>query len=77
MRVAGRLSAYLYRETKNPAFAAKAWAGVRARAPFATTNLKGPAVLNPIDEVTGISTNTVSQSSLELIEVLEMCGEPA
>ncbi len=73
----GRLSAYLYRETKNPAFAAKAWAGVRARAPFATTNLKGPAVLNPIGEVTGIATNTVSQSSLELIEVLEMCGEPA
>jgi hypothetical protein len=72
----GRLSAYLYRETKNPAFAAKAWAGIRARGPFALTSLKGPAVLNPIEEVTGLSTNSTSQGCLELIEVLEMCGEP-
>ena len=70
----GRLSAYLYRETKNSAFADKAWAGVRARTPFVTTSFKPPLVLSPIDEVPGIATNTVSQSSLELIEVLEMCG---
>ena len=71
----GRLAAYLYRESRNPAFAAKAWAGVRARGPFTINSLKGPEVLNPIEEVTGISTNSVSQGCLELIEVLEMCGD--
>jgi hypothetical protein len=73
----GRLSAYLYRETKNPAFVAKAWAGVRQRGPLNVSNWKGPAVLNPIEEVTGIATNTISQSSLELIQILEMCPDPA
>jgi exo-rhamnogalacturonan lyase-like protein len=71
----GRLAAYLYRESRNPAFAVKAWAGVRARGPFPINSLKGPDVLNPIEEVTGISTNSVSQGCLELIEVLEMCGD--
>jgi len=77
----GRLSAYLYMVTKNPAFAKKAWSGVmggpnRPRGGrYATTSLKGPDVLNPIDEVTGLSTNSVAQNCLELIEVLEMCGE--
>jgi hypothetical protein len=71
----GRLSAYLYRQTKNPAFADKAWAGVRGRGPYVTTGVKGPEVLNPIEEVAGISTNSTSQGCLELIEVLEMCGD--
>lgn len=71
----GRLSAYLYRETKNPAFAEKAWAGVRPRGVYATTAFQGPAVLNPIEEVPGVSTNSVAQNSLELIEVMEMCPE--
>lgn len=76
----GRLSAYLYRLTKNPAYAQKAWAGVtggpnRPRGGrYTTVALKGPDVLAPIDEATGISTNSVSQGCLELIEVLEMCG---
>jgi hypothetical protein len=56
----GRLSAYLYRQTKNPAYAAKAWSGVRI--PNMTTrSLKGPEVLNAIEEVSGLSTNSVSQ----------------
>ncbi len=70
----GRLSAYLYRQTKNPAYAAKAWSGVRI--PNMTTrSLKGPEVLNAIEEVSGLSTNSVSQGCLEAIEVLEMCGD--
>ncbi len=70
----GRLSAYLYRKTKNPAYAAKAWSGVRIPN-LATRSLKGPDVLNPIEEVAGLSTNSVSQGCLEAIEVLEMCGD--
>jgi len=70
----GRLSGYLYTMTKNPAYARKAWSGIRSNS-YNTTNLKAPDVLNPIDEVTGIATNTVAQNSLELIEVLEMCGD--
>jgi len=68
----GRLSAYLFRETKNPAYATKAWAGVSIPN-FATLAFKGPDVLNPIEEVPGLSTNSVSQGCLEAIEVLEMC----
>ncbi len=60
----GRLSAYLYRQTKNPAYAAKALSGVRI--PNMTTrSLKGPDVLNAIEEVSGLSTNSVSQGCLE------------
>jgi hypothetical protein len=70
----GRLSAYLYRQTKNPAYAAKAWSGVRI--PNLTTRaLQGPDVLSPIEEVAALSTNSISQGCLEAIEVLEMCGD--
>jgi hypothetical protein len=32
-------------------------------------------VINPIDEIAGLSTNSIAQGCLEAIEVLEMCGE--
>jgi hypothetical protein len=70
----GRLAAYLYRDTRNPAFARRAWSGVRLPT-YATKHLEGPTVLNPIDEIQGLSTNSVAQSCLEAIEVLEMCGD--
>ena len=70
----GRLAAYAYMLTKNPAFAKKAVSGLRP-ASFATTGFKGPEVLNPIDEVLGVSTNSTAQGCLEAIEVLEMCGD--
>ena len=70
----GRLAAYVYHETKNAEFGKKAW-NIGRPARYATTSLKGPDVLNPIDEVTGLSTNSVSQSSLETIELLAMCGD--
>jgi hypothetical protein len=91
-------------QTKNPAFAAKAWSGVtgmqgrprdaapggpargneaievagppRPRGPrYATVRVEGPEVVTPIDEVPNLSTNGTAQGSLELIEVLEMCGD--
>jgi hypothetical protein len=70
----GRLAAYVYRETNNLAFANKAWKNFRLR-PYETVHLEGPAVLKPIDEVPGVSTNGTAQGSLEAIEVLEMCGD--
>jgi hypothetical protein len=70
----GRLAAYVYRETNKLAFANKAWKGLRLR-PYETIHLEGPTVLNPIDEVPGVSTNGTAQGSLEAIEVLEMCGD--
>ena len=69
-----RLVAYAYRDTKNPALAKKAWSLVRVPT-YATTHFDPPAVLNPIDEIPGLSTNSVSQGCLEAIEVLEMCGD--
>jgi YetA-like protein len=75
----GRLAGYVYVQTKEAAFASKAWSGViggRQRPlTYGTTALKGPEVLNPIEEVTGISTNSVSQNCLQTIEVLAMCGD--
>jgi len=37
-------------------------------------HLEGPEVVTPIDD-TNVSTNSVAQGCLELIEVLEMCGD--
>ena len=66
-------------QSKNPAFAKKAWSGrdggPNARGGRTQTSLKGPDVVTPIEEVTGLSTNSVAQDCLELIEVLEMCGD--
>jgi hypothetical protein len=70
----GRLMAYQYLTSKNPALAKKAWSAVRLQ-PLTTTHFDGPAVLNPIDEVPGLSTNSVAQNCLEAIEVLQMCGD--
>jgi hypothetical protein len=68
----GRLSAYLYRETRNEAFARKAWSGVRVPR-IAGQHLEGPEVVSPIEDAS-ISTNSVAQGCLEAIEVIAMCG---
>ena len=46
----GRLAAYLYMLTRNPAYAKKAWSGVRIPA-MTTAQLKGPDVVTPIEDV--------------------------
>jgi hypothetical protein len=75
----GRLAAYVYAQTKEPAFAAKAWAGVtggvNARQSYITIALKGPEAIEPIGEVPGLSTNSTAQFCLQAIEVLAMCGD--
>ena len=80
----GRLAAYAFVRTKNPAFATRAWAQVQGRGEgarratagpmFSTRRVEGPDVLNPIDESPGVSTNNTAQWSLNAIEVLEMCA---
>jgi hypothetical protein len=71
---AGRLAGYLYTLTRNAAYAKKAWSGVRVPR-MAATQVKGPDVVTPIEDVMGLSTNSVAQGCLEAIEVLEMCGD--
>jgi len=70
----GRLAGYLYTLTKNAAYAQKAWQGIGNRR-YNPTAVKPPEVLALIDEIPGLSTNSVAQGCLELIEVLEMCGD--
>lgn len=78
-----RLPAYVAMIDKDPAFAQRAWEaflddGGRRRHSseiFASQNVEGPEVLNPIDEVPRISTNDTAQWCLNAIELLEMVGD--
>ncbi len=70
----GRLSGYLYSLNRNPAYARKAWSGVRIPR-MGGAPLAGPEVVTPIEDVLALSTNSVAQGCLEAIEVLEMCGD--
>jgi len=73
---APRLAAYAYYITKNPAFAKRAIRGLAARAgEWPTHAVDVPDVLNPIDEAPMVSTNVTAQSSLQDIEILEMCAD--
>ncbi len=70
-----RLAAYAYAHTKNPAFAQKAIAAL-SRAHGANQRLiSGPESLNPVHEAAGVSTNDAAQTSLTLIEILELCSD--
>ena len=76
-----RLAAYAYLQTKNPAFAKRAVAGLFGgfgglrEGMYATRHVQGPDVLNPIDEAPRMGTNSVAQISLEAIEVVAMCAD--
>ncbi len=83
----GRLAGYAYYLTKNPAYAKKAIGAIalgggnnsaNARDLSTMKHLDGPDVLKPADEATngnGIITNGINQSSLNTIEVLELCKD--
>ncbi len=77
----GRLAAYAYLKTRNPAFAQRAidsifggFGGIRAGM-YATRHVDGPDVLNPIDEAPRVGTNGTAQNSLAAMEVLAMCAD--
>jgi hypothetical protein len=72
-----RLTAFAAYRKRDAALAARAWrefdkgeAGIGPDKPFEARRITGPAVLNPIDEVSWISTNTVAQWGLAAIECL-------
>ena len=69
----GRLAAYAYAKTGNPAFVTRAVAGLRGG--FATRSVSGPDVMRPVEEAPTVSTNTAAQSSLTAIQVLELCKD--
>jgi len=80
----GRLAAFAYRKTKDPKWAERAWAqllGPGDRRPgaamFASRPVKGPDVLNDIEEIPQLSTNSTAQWCLNAIEVLAMAGDRA
>lgn len=82
----GRTAAYAYRATKDPALIARALHAFRAmeggggrRGEPQFANLRkvtGPESLNTIEEgPNGIITNSANQSSLQMIETLELCAD--
>ncbi len=72
-----RLTAYAAYKRKDPKLAARAWteftdgrAGYGSRQAFAAKRIEAPAVLNPVDEGPGISTNSSAQWGLSGIVTL-------
>jgi len=72
-----RLTAYAAHRKKDPALAARAWkeltegrSGYGPRQQFQANRIDGPAVLNPVDEAPGVSTNATAQWGLAAIECL-------
>ena len=79
-----RLTAYAARRKNDAALAARAWAeltegrsGYGARQQFASNRIEAPAVLNPVDEAPGVSTNATAQWGLAVIECLAYARVPA
>jgi len=73
-----RLAAFAYYKTKNAAFAQRAIGqifGGRGAGPLPMVHVDVPEVLNPVDESAAVSTNEAAQSSLQAIEILEMCKD--
>jgi hypothetical protein len=70
----GRLAAYAYAKTGDPAYAKVAAEALAQRPAVGPRRVEGPDVLNPIDEVP-LSTNGVAQSALTAIEVLQLCAD--
>lgn len=77
-----RLTAYAAVKKNEPALAARAWrefyggkAGHGVKHALASTRVTGPAVLNPVDENFGLSTNASSQWGLTAIQMLALVGD--
>jgi hypothetical protein len=68
-----RLAAFAYRLTKNPAFAQAAISRLRIIS-AGTREIDAPDALNPETDAT-TDTNSASQSSLAIIEVLDLCAD--
>jgi hypothetical protein len=78
-----RLTAYAARRKNDATLAARAWkeltegrSGYGARQQFASNRIEAPAVLNPVDEAPGVSTNSTAQWGLAAIECLAYARVP-
>lgn len=78
-----RLTAFAARHQSDPALADRAWQefrrgenGWRSREPLALRRIEGPAVLRPVDEAPGFSTNSAAQWGLAAIQCLALLGPP-
>jgi hypothetical protein len=77
-----RLTAYAARKKNDRALAERAWrefyggeSGLGVHADLTTRRIAGPAVLNPVEEGFGMSTNAASQWGLAAIQNLALIGE--
>jgi hypothetical protein len=77
-----RLTAFAAHRKKDAALAARAWSefteghnGYGSRQQFTSNRLDAPAVLNPVDEAPGVSTNATAQWGLAAIECLAYAGK--
>jgi len=77
-----RLTAYAAVRKSDPKLAERAWseffggaAGLGVRKDLTLRHISGPAVLNPVDEGFGLSTNAASQWGLTAIENLALIGD--
>ena len=71
-----RLAAYAYYKTHTTAFADRAIRALAARpGEYIPRKIHVPDALNPLDEAPFVSTNTTAQTSLQTIEILEMCKD--
>ncbi len=79
-----RLTAWAAVKLKDPVLAKRAWTEFLAKtktgqenSPEPITRVTGTAVLNPIDEMEGVSTNQSAQWALNLFELLALVGDAA
>jgi hypothetical protein len=73
-----RLTAYAAWRKKSKTLAHRAWGEFSEdleKRPLASTHVEGSAVLNPIDEAAGISTNDTAQWGLAAIQILALIGD--
>ncbi|WP_395094657.1 Tat pathway signal sequence domain protein [Armatimonas sp.] len=77
-----RATAYAAKRKGDKTLAERAWkeffsgaAGLGVRTDLVFTRISGPAVLNPVDEGFGLSTNAASQWGLAAIQNLALIGE--
>jgi hypothetical protein len=74
-----RLTAYVAWKRRDPALAQRAWkefaGGPRERIDTNIVKVKGPAALNPIDELPNVSTNDTAQWGLAAMQNLALIGQ--
>jgi hypothetical protein len=78
-----RLTAFAAKSLADADLARRAWQefrrgenGWRSHEPLVQRRIEGPAVLRPVEEAAGFSTNAAAQWGLAAIQCLALLGEP-